>query len=140
MASDTDQCEQVFNCTQCGDCCRGFGGTYLAEEDIQAICKLKAIDRREFVTEYCSRSGSRLVLRQRSDGYCIFWDQLCTIHAVKPRMCRRWPYLKSVLVDEINWRSMASMCPGIRTDVAMDQVRSCIETYSQAESGRSQKS
>ena len=140
MASDPATCQRVFDCTQCGDCCRGFGGTYLSEADIESISELVELNREEFIAQYCTRSGSRLLLRQRPDGYCIFWDKLCTIHAVKPRMCRRWPFLKSVLVDEINWRSMASMCPGIRTDAAMDQVRSCIEACIEAEREYSPKS
>ena len=140
MASDAAHCEKVFDCTQCGDCCQGFGGTYLSENDIQSICELISVDREEFIAEYCTRSGSRLVLRQRSDGYCIFWDKLCTIHTVKPAMCRRWPFLRSVLVDEINWQSMASMCPGIRTEVAMDNVRACIAAYNKAESDNPAKS
>ena len=127
MASDAGTCEQVFDCTQCGDCCQGFGGTYISESDIAAICDYVSVDREKFISRFCTGSGSRLVLRQRQDGYCIFWDKLCTIHPVKPHMCRQWPFLKSVLVDEINWRSMGSMCPGIRTEADMDQVRSCIE-------------
>ena len=131
MASD--YCEQVFDCTLCGDCCRGFGGTYLSESDITSISEHVSVSPGQFVRNYCAPSGSRLVLRQRQDGYCIFWDKVCTIHAVKPRMCRRWPFLKSVLVDEINWRSMASMCPGIRSDISMDEVRACIESSVAAE-------
>jgi Fe-S-cluster containining protein len=131
MASDN--CEQVFDCTLCGDCCRGFGGTYLLESDIASISEHVSVAPDQFVRNYCTPSGSRLVLRQREDGYCIFWDKVCTIHSVKPRMCRRWPFLKSVLVDEINWRSMGSMCPGIRTDVSMDKVRACIESSVAAE-------
>jgi Fe-S-cluster containining protein len=133
MDSDTSACEQVFDCTQCGDCCRGFGGTYISENDISAICGHQSIDREDFIQKYCARSGSRRVLRQRPDGYCIFWEKLCTIHPVKPRMCRQWPFLKSVLVDEINWRSMGSMCPGIRIEADMDQVRACIEACIQTE-------
>ena len=133
MASEPDQCRQVFDCTLCGDCCRGFGGTYLSEFDIASISEHVSVDPAKFVNDFCTTSGSRLLLRQRPDGYCIFWDKLCTIHAVKPRMCRQWPFLKSVLVDGINWRSMASMCPGIRTEVSMDRVRACIRAAISAE-------
>jgi Fe-S-cluster containining protein len=139
MASDTHNCEQIFACTRCGDCCRGYGGTYLSAADIVSIADYLSVDTDIFVSDFCTPSGSRLLLRQRPDGYCIFWDKLCTIHAVKPRMCRQWPYLKSVLVDDINWHSMASMCPGIRTDAPMDQVRACIEAFIASEPGGSPK-
>ena len=127
MASDTAAHERVFRCTRCGDCCRGFGGTYLAGDDILNISRHISVAPDRFVADFCERSGSRLVLRQRPDGYCVFWDGLCGIHPVKPRMCRQWPFIRSVLVDEVNWRSMASMCPGIRTAADMHTVRCCVE-------------
>ena len=70
------------------------------------------------MAKYCQLSGQKPVLAQRSDGYCIFWDKLCTIHPVKPLMCKRWPFLKSLLVDATNWQIMADACPGIQSDVA----------------------
>jgi hypothetical protein len=136
MASDRNNCEQVFACTRCGDCCRGYGGTYLSEADIASIAEHISVDPETFVSDYCTPSGSRMLLKQGPDGYCIFWDTLCTIHPVKPRMCRQWPYLKSVLVDETNWRSMASMCPGIRTEAPMERVRACIEAFIAAAADR----
>jgi len=134
MASDSSICDDpLFQCTRCGDCCQGYGGTYISESDIQKISEYISADREKFISDYCTRSGNRLVLRQRPDGYCIFWEKLCTIHPVKPRMCRQWPFLKSVLVDEINWHSMASMCPGIRTEVAMDRVLARIQAFISAD-------
>lgn len=129
MASDPHGTDDVFECTGCGQCCRGFGGTYLGEVDVSAIADYLSIAPRRLIEDYCTHSGGRPVLGQRSDGYCIFWNQVCTIHPVKPAMCRRWPFLRSVLADEINWRLMASMCPGIKTEVNMDQVRARIEAY-----------
>ena len=110
----------------CGDCCRGFGGTYVNRADIIAICEYTGILPEFFVQRCCVPSGNRLVLKQKQDGYCIFWDQKCTIHPVKPRMCKAWPFIESVLVDVGNWRVMASMCPGIRTDVSKDEILRCV--------------
>jgi len=67
-----------------------------------------------------------MVLAQRADGYCIFWDRLCTIHPVKPRMCRAWPFIESILVDPQNWLTMAASCPGMSTDIALNQVVECV--------------
>jgi Fe-S-cluster containining protein len=106
----------------CGDCCRGYGGTFVSLEDIQAIAAYLGADADRFVETYCRFSGSRPVLAQADNGYCIFWDRKCTIHPVKPRMCRQWPYLQSVLVDVGNWHAMAASCPGMRTDVGDDLV------------------
>lgn len=110
----------LFACTQCGDCCKGFGGTYITEEDVVAIARFVGVTVDKFRKMYCASSGQRLVLAQRPDGYCIFFDVNCTIHAVKPRMCRRWPFIESILKDPSNWRIMAGGCPGM-TDEEDDE-------------------
>jgi Fe-S-cluster containining protein len=115
---------KIFECLKCGDCCRGYGGTYLTGRDIETIAEYVQRDIDIFKSKYCRVSGSRTFLTQQPNGYCIFWDpnHACSIHPVKPRMCRQWPYIESVLVDVDNWRIMASMCPGIRTDVADHRI------------------
>ena len=117
MNCDGSQMSEFFECTQCGDCCIGFGGTYVTKADIQAIANYLSISEAGMLNEYCSPSGDRLVLAQGSDGRCVFWDQNCTIHPVKPRMCRRWPFIPSLLVDVFNWHIMADSCPGIKRDI-----------------------
>jgi hypothetical protein len=117
----------IFKCQQCGDCCKGYGGTFVTAQELEAIADYINIDPVSFVEKYCRMSGEKPVLAQGKDGYCIFWDELCTIHAVKPRMCRAWPLLESVLVDINNWDIMAGLCPGIRTDVPDSAVAECIK-------------
>ena len=118
MPSDKNDDNELFECRMCGDCCKGYGGTFVNRQDIDAISRYIGTDSRQFVAKYCQLSGQKPVLAQRSDGYCIFWDKLCTIHPVKPLMCKRWPFLKSLLVDSTNWQIMADTCPGIQPDVA----------------------
>jgi Fe-S-cluster containining protein len=105
--------QALFECTQCGDCCKGYGGTYLTESDITKIAAFIGVDIVEFKRRYCVYSGNRPVLAQQANGYCIFFDQNCTIHAVKPRMCRQWPFIQSLMVDIANWHIMAGVCPGM---------------------------
>ena len=73
--------------------------------------------------EACQTSGGQALIAQGQNGYCVFWDQLCKIHPVKPQMCRRWPFIDSIMVDVRNWRAMAATCPGMRADVSDDQIR-----------------
>ncbi len=127
MPSDSIGPEGLFECRKCGDCCKGYGGTYVSGEDIEAISHYIGSDPRRFVAEYCRLSGTRPVLAQRTDGYCIFWDQLCTIHPVKPQMCQSWPFLASILVDSVNWQIMADSCPGIHADVSAGVIEKCVE-------------
>ena len=122
MPSDTIHAGALFKCRKCGECCKGYGGTYLTDNDIKAISRHIGTDPKRFVDQFCNLSGNRPVLAQRKDGYCIFWDRLCTIHPVKPLMCRKWPFLESMLVDSNNWLIMADSCPGIQTDVAVDTL------------------
>ncbi len=117
----------IFKCTKCGDCCKGYGGTYVTAKDIEAIAGYIKTDPESFVDNYCNISGSKLVLAQGENGYCIFWDDICTIHPVKPHMCRQWPFIKSILIDADNWDIMANQCPGIRTDVPDSVVLKCVK-------------
>ncbi|GBC59322.1 hypothetical protein DENIS_0261 [Desulfonema ishimotonii] len=127
MSSDRVDTSQVFVCKQCGECCKGYGGTYVTAGDIEAIARHIGADPEIFVGEYCQMSGRRPVLAQGEDGYCIFRkEKLCSIHPVKPRMCRAWPFIESVLKDVGNWRLMASACPGILTDVPDELILRCV--------------
>ena len=116
-----------FECTQCGQCCKGYGGTYVSEADIAAIAHFLGISSASFRGRYCTLSGGKPLLAQRPDGYCIFFDQNCGIHPVKPRMCRRWPFIPGVLADVGNWRDMADSCPGIRVDVDENALRHYVQ-------------
>jgi Fe-S-cluster containining protein len=125
MTCDTE----LFTCTQCGDCCKGFGGTYLAETDVIAIADYFGISTSNVLERYCVLSGDRPVLAQGPNGYCIFFDRNCTIHPVKPRMCKKWPYIENVLADPVNWRIMADMCPGMKGDADPSHVVSCVRFH-----------
>jgi len=116
----------IFKCQQCGECCKGYGGTFVTENEIEAIAGYLNADAENFVDNYCQVSGGKPVLAKGRDAYCIFWDALCTIHPVKPRMCRNWPFIKSILVDINNWHIMAALCSGIRTDLPDSVVKECV--------------
>ena len=129
MTSDTVGLGDLFACRRCGDCCKGYGGTYITENEINNICRFLGLERNTFVKRYCQMSGDRPVIAQGLDGYCIFWDKLCIIHAVKPRMCRNWPFIESLLVDAKNWQAMAASCPGMRATASDDQIQKCVSEF-----------
>ena len=120
-------CEALFSCTQCGDCCKGYGGTYLSEADIDAISCYLGVSTDRLIAYYTRKSGGRRLIAQGDNGYCIFWDRVCTIHAVKPEMCRQWPFIRSILVDAGNWRAMAASCPGMDADAPDRKVLECVK-------------
>ncbi len=117
----------LFDCKMCGDCCKGYGGAFVTEADIARISDFIGADCDTFVRDYCQMSGRRPVLAQAPTGYCVFWDQKCQIHPVKPAMCRAWPFIDAVTVDVQNWYAMANSCPGMRTDVAPADVLACVQ-------------
>ncbi len=127
MRSETVNPENLFKCRRCGACCKGYGGTYLTDHDIDTISRHIGTDPQQFLAHYCTLSGARPLLAQKKDGYCIFWDQLCSIHPVKPLMCRKWPFIESIIVDPINWKIMADSCPGIQADVPVDVLKNCVK-------------
>lgn len=108
--------KEIFDCLMCGDCCEGFGGNLVTPENIEAIAAFLGMDAESFKNKYCVKSGLGVVLAQGENGKCVFWDRLCTIHPVKPRMCRRWPFIPAVLKEPSNWALMADACPGIKAD------------------------
>ena len=112
----------LFSCTMCGECCRGFGGTYVEEKEIRAIAEYLGKGIKEFLNRYCIRSADRFLLGQREDGYCVFYTDACSIHPVKPKMCRKWPYIEGVLKDVANWYAMASSCPGMKRDATEEEI------------------
>jgi Fe-S-cluster containining protein len=126
MTYDQIDASTIFQCKKCGDCCKGYGGTYLSQADIEAIADFIQTSPDTFLEKYCQLSGKRPVIRQDENGYCIFWDKICTIHPVKPRMCREWPFIKPVLADIANWSIMAGSCPGIHTGFPDETIRSIV--------------
>lgn len=112
----------------CGKCCHGYGGTYVSPEDIKAISKYIGEDPAQFVEKYCAMSGGRPVLAQKENGYCVFFKELCTIHEVKPRMCRQWPYLEAILRDPLNWKILADCCPGCKGEVPYEKAAEVVKS------------
>lgn len=127
MRYDAIKADDVFKCQKCGDCCRGYGGTFLTEKDVLDISAYLKIDPEHFLKTYCAYSGGRPLLTQKDNGYCAFWDKLCLIHTIKPRMCKAWPFIESVLKDIGNWEIMSAFCPGIRTEYPPEAIRSCVK-------------
>jgi uncharacterized protein len=118
---------KIFICQKCGECCKGYGGTFVTQKDLEAISQYTKIPLTQLLEKYCQLSGKKPVLAQGKDGYCIFRkEDLCGIHPVKPRMCKAWPFIESVVKNPENWHMMAGCCPGMRTDVSDDTIRECV--------------
>jgi len=115
-----------FQCKLCGECCKGYGGAFVNEREIKRISQYLHMDSDSFLREYCRWSGGRPLIRSSDSGYCIFWDKVCTIHRVKPRMCSTWPFIDSMLVDPANWAIVQSVCPGILGGINDEELAECV--------------
>ena len=125
MTSEFNTPDDIFTCQLCGQCCQGFGGTYVTEKDIEQISGFIQADPASFVDQYCDMSGSRPVLTTAADGTCIFFhaEKQCTIHLVKPYMCKAWPFIRTILTHPENWDIMANSCPGMVKGVSHEALR-----------------
>jgi len=130
MVSEYQSCDDIFVCQQCGDCCKGFGGTYITDQDIINISAFIKFDPEKFVAKYCDKSGSRSVLTLGIDGNCIFFDSVkqCTIHPVKPYMCKAWPFIQTIIKNPENWNAMANSCPGMKKDIPYKDLVKIVDT------------
>ncbi len=128
MDSKFDTGNDIFDCKMCGECCKGFGGTYVTEQDITNIASYIQCNRDKFTEEFCDKSGSRFVLALGENGCCIFFDptKQCTIHPVKPYMCRAWPFLKTIIKNPENWNSMANSCKGMKKDIPDSDLKKIV--------------
>ena len=138
MVSEFKTWDDIFECQLCGDCCNGFGGTYVTQQDIINISTYINFDPEKFISRYCDRSGSRHVLTLGKDGCCIFFDKInqCTIHPVKPYMCKAWPFIRTIIKHPENWNAMANSCPGMKKDIPYKDLQKIVAM----EKGRLDKS
>lgn len=117
----------IFECKRCNACCNGYGGTFVTEKDIDAISSFIGVPPQRFVETFCCFSGKKPVIIQRGDGNCIFLKpEGCGIHPVKPRMCRAWPFIESLVRAPENWKMMAGSCPGMRTGFSDEEIVACV--------------
>lgn len=127
MTSDGVKASDLFECTMCGDCCKGYGGTYVSSMDVNEISRYIGETPEAFLEKHTKESGGRRVLAQKEDRFCVFFDNGCAIHPVKPYMCRQWPFIRGVLADVKNWKTMANSCPGIKRDADESLVIRCVK-------------
>jgi Fe-S-cluster containining protein len=115
MKSLFEEASARFECQVCGTCCRGEGGIYLNEEEIDRIAEFLGGSREIFLEKYCRiRNGRTYIHIREDDGYCHFAvDGKCTIHPVKPTPCRQWPFFQPMLADQANWDVARHSCPAL---------------------------
>jgi Fe-S-cluster containining protein len=99
-----------FECTQCGDCCRGIfpPDTFVAltDADIAAIAAYTNLSPQDFSRDHMLLSSPK--------GECVFLQgDLCSIHDARPHQCRSFPFWPRILASARAWKQAAHDCEGI---------------------------
>ena len=78
---------------QCGNCCL-YGSGYVLDDEIKGLADAFKMNEKEFTAKYLEDSLFRTkrfrIIRQagRPYGRCVFYEDKCTIHNIKPLHCR----------------------------------------------------
>ncbi|MFC2154655.1 YkgJ family cysteine cluster protein [Candidatus Altiarchaeota archaeon] len=95
--------QDEFECLMCGNCCR-FRTIDMSSKDVERI---EAAGKKDFYEKF--EGAFRL---KRKNGRCVFVeDDKCTIHEIKPKVCREFPFFK--LYGCIPYIHDWSCCPGV---------------------------
>ena len=81
-----------FECSQCGDCCRGPGFVWVDASEIAALAGFLEISEETFGRTYLRRVEGSTALIDNPHMDCIFWDQGCTVYSARPKQCRTFPF------------------------------------------------
>jgi uncharacterized protein len=84
-----------FQCKQCGSCCKSDSMIPLTLDDVFRIADFLDLEPDEFFIRYCTEVGignSVPMAYLRRDNGCPFLeDGLCSVHFVKPLLCKYMP-------------------------------------------------
>lgn len=83
-----------YECQLCAACCRWPGQVRLTDVEITRLAVFKDMSEYDFIQQFTRlrHDRRRLVLREKSDGACIFLDgNGCSVQPVKPQQCRDFP-------------------------------------------------
>jgi Fe-S-cluster containining protein len=116
-----------FQCTRCGECCRGAPGyVWVTEAEVTRVASFLGMDRTTFRQEFVRLVGDRLSLKEREDGDCVFYRGGCLVYPVRPTQCAIFPFWETNLRTRDDWERLADECPGVNqgevhppSDVAM---------------------
>ncbi len=95
--------QALFQCQDCGECCRGEGYALIDEDDLQAIARGLGISpskaRHRFTDpDPQDNFACRILKSVGRDDSCCFLDgsgERCRIYQSRPRICRTFPMLSA---------------------------------------------
>ena len=109
---------RCFSCRRCGHCCSGRGGIVVGPRDLRRLADFFRMSAEEFLERHTENMRGKTMLKTGQDGFCAFFssDSGCTVHVVRPDVCRAWPYFRGNLVDHVSYALAREDCPGISSN------------------------
>ena len=107
-----------FECTGCGECCRGGGDyhVFVTYSEAKRMCSHLGLSWSWFQRRYLARlEDGTAVLASRADDRCVFLDRdgRCRVYGARPVQCSTYPFWPEVLATAKTWRREARRCEGI---------------------------
>jgi Fe-S-cluster containining protein len=129
-------------CLQCGSCCTHMTwGVPIYHQDAMRIARNIRHDLQEFLSKYCKAivhniyaEGKRvkipIIYLKTIRGGCVFLhDATCSIHSVKPYLCRSAPCTSLWFHDRKTVESFRKHCPGFGKGAyySKDEIRRALK-------------
>jgi len=103
-----------FQCTRCGDCCRGAPGyVWVTEAEVERVADFLGMERATFRRQFLRLVGDRLSFKEQEDGDCVFYRGGCLVYPVRPTQCAIFPFWETHLGSREDWDRLAGECPGV---------------------------
>jgi Fe-S-cluster containining protein len=120
----------LFECRNCGECCKGEGYALVTHEDLQRIADFFGKSASAIFSQFTDRDpegreGCRILKNIGPERLCCFYDAAahrCKIHEGRPEICRTFPML-SIDVEQEEGISLYSDCLGTADLMKMLQTK-----------------
>ncbi len=113
------QMNEIFECKQCGTCCKGETTVSLNEQDVDNMLHSLGMEREKVAEKYWRITGDTIQMKT-VEGRCIFYREGCTIHSGKPWRCTQWPLHPSMLSEKSSFEIIKTYCPGINQTLSYE--------------------
>ena len=119
IQSSLSAAQVLFECKNCGECCKGEGYALVTNEDLQRIADISGKSASTIYSQFTdpdpeNREGCRILKNMGLERICCFYDpraHRCKIHEGRPEICRTFPML-SIDVEQDEPISLYSDCRG----------------------------